>query len=92
VKCNVDVMIFKDQGCYRIDVRLRGGREGGHGNEDNLVQRTPSNQRGETRGLKEAIKWLVTLRFTSLSIELECSEWLRTSLATSTPIPWLVLS
>jgi len=74
VKCNVDVTIFKDQGCYGIGIFLRGDRGEFMGAKTAWYRGLPQPNEAEARGLKEVIKWLGTLRYTSVSIELDCKQ------------------
>ncbi|AES97591.1 hypothetical protein MTR_5g056500 [Medicago truncatula] len=87
VKCNVDATIFKDQGCYGIDMCLTGDRGEFMRAKTAWYRGLSQPNEAEARGLKEARKWLGTLRYTSVSIELDCKQWLTTSLAISTPNP-----
>jgi ribonuclease HI len=74
VKCNVDAAIFKEQGCYGVGMCLREDRGEFIRAKTSWYKGLPQPKEAEARGLKEAIKWLGTLRFPSVSIELDCKQ------------------
>jgi len=74
VTCNVDAVIFKDQGCYGVRMCLRGKRGEFNGAKTTWYKGLPQSKEAEAKGLKEEIKWLRNLRFPSVSIELDCKQ------------------
>jgi len=72
VKCNVDATIFKEQDCYGIGMCLRGNRGEFIRAKITRYKGLLQPKEAEARGLKEMINWIGTLRFPSVSIELDC--------------------
>ena len=74
MKCNVDAAIFKHQGCYGVGMCLGGDRGEFIKAKTVWYKGLPQPKEAEARGLKEAIKWLGTMRFSRVSIELDCKQ------------------
>jgi ribonuclease HI len=74
VKCNVDATIFKDEGCYGVNMCLRD--ENGHfiAAKTTWSHNLAQPQEAEARGLKEAIIWLDYRGLTEVSTKLDCKQ------------------